>query len=135
MADSKVTIGLENLEPRLVVYNLAHPAHMRLRKVPQIQELKGGKQIGVFVKKRMVTSLTLKAKERRFGLARTVLECLDIKAAVDAHPPRLRVLEGPIVDRSQRQSPIPVKRPRTKPAKPKPSAGNATLTEKATTKR
>ena len=124
------TVTLENLERRMVVYNLAHPAHTRVRKIPQVQELKGGKSIGVFVKKRLPSSITFLARERKSCLPDTIVQCPDIRAALAARPPRLREVSGPIVDRSQR--PAKPARPATKPAKkPKSAAPAASLTGSA----
>jgi len=120
---TKGTITIENLEPRMTVYNLAHPDFVRTRKIPQVQELKGGKSVGVFVKKRIPTSITFLARERKSCLPNSILRCPDIKAAIEARPARLRLLSGPIVDRTQR--PATPARPATKPAKKSRAAAPA----------
>ena len=116
------TVALQNLEPRMTVYNLAHPEHTRVRKIPQVQELKNGRQVGVFVKKRLPTSITFLARERKFRLKPSILMCPEIKAAIEAHPPRLRILSDVVVDRSQRPA-----RPVTKPAKKKPKTATSSV--------
>jgi len=126
------TVTIENLQPKMTVYNLAHPAHTRVRKIPQVQELKNGKSIGVFVKKRLPTSITFLARERKSCLPDTILQCPDIQAGLRSR--RLRMITGAIVDRAPRAV-TPV-RPETKPAKQskkQPAAPAASLTGPAKT--
>lgn len=88
-------IGLQNLEKRIATFNLDHPAHKKKRIFPVVVELKDGSSIGQMKARNLADSLTLLARESRFDLPETILQCSEIKSALEARPPRLRKVEPP----------------------------------------
>lgn len=106
-----MSIVLQNLERRMAVYNLDAEPHRLVRKFPVEQQLRNGTSVGRMQAKYTPDSLTLLARETRGGLPDTILKCSDIQSALNATPPRLRLVA---------QTPDP--KPQAKPASKKPKA-------------
>lgn len=121
MAEKIRLVTLENLEPRLVCYNLDHPKHRVARLFPQVVTLPNGDQHGSFASRSLPDSVTFLAREIK-TLPETVLECGEIKSALSpaAHggKPRLRqrgdVIEDDAADAATQDSPVEVVNSATK---------------------
>lgn len=84
-------VTLENLEPRLVCYNLNHE-HTVARVFPRVHVLPNGQQHGEFVTRALPDSITFLAKEIKTFPA-SVLGCEEIEHALNpknGQKPRLR---------------------------------------------
>lgn len=73
-------VTLENLEPRLVCYNLDHK-HTVARVFPRILNLPNGQQHGEFETRELPDSVTFLAKEVK-SVPASVLDCEEIKHAL-----------------------------------------------------
>ncbi len=81
MTDQIRTVTLENLEPRMVCYNLDHK-HAVARMFPRVTELANGQAHGDFVELKLPDSVTFLAKEKR-SLPASILECDEIRSALE----------------------------------------------------
>lgn len=92
MAEKIRLVTLENLEPRLVCYNLDHN-HALSRTFPRVAKLANGQEHGHFVELKLPDSVTFLARETK-TLPATVLECDEIRSALEPREhgvkPRLR---------------------------------------------
>lgn len=86
-------VTLENLEPRLVCFNLNHqPEHTVARVYPRVTVLSNGQSHGEFVTRALPDSVTFLAKETKTVPA-SFLGCEEIEHALkpkDGSKPRLR---------------------------------------------
>lgn len=92
-------VDLENLVPRMMTYNLEHPAcheagYGEVKRIDQFEY-----DMGVATPKRKVVtrrvpgSLTFLARETQTGLPNAVLFANEVQAALKAKPPRLRLVQ------------------------------------------
>lgn len=89
MADA--LIALKHTGRKMAAFNLDQVKITR--KVPVIQVLKNGTSVGVIRAHRLPDSITFLAKERKYNLPGTLLECTEIKKALEDG--RLRQIEQP----------------------------------------
>ena len=93
MADKIRTVTLENLEPRMVCYNLDHN-HALPRLFPRVAKLANGQEHGHTVEVRLPDSVTFLAREVKTMLPASILECDEIASALaprgHGERPRLR---------------------------------------------
>lgn len=101
MAEKIRLVTLENLEPKLVCYNLDHN-HTLARTFPRVAVLANGQEHGHSVELQLPDSVTFLAREVK-TLPASILECDEIKSALDprAHDakPRLRQ-RGDVIEES-----------------------------------
>lgn len=98
-----MSVELKNLQRRMATFNLDAPAHAKVRKFPVVTQLKNGSSIGQVKPKRTYDSLTFLAGESKGGLPDSILECSEIKAALNSSPPRLRLLNRKTVAKPARR--------------------------------